>query len=120
MALLSGSDDISVPVTHTFPAGSSKKEPGVTPSVDITIEYKKWSEIAEACGESRLYGGMHFGNSVSAANEMCSNFINPVVDNSKKLKAGDASGALADKTQAIEVTPKRKANNNKSRRLRTG
>lgn len=120
MTLLSGSNDISVPVIHTFPAGSSKNEPGLTPSADITIEFKKWSEITELCGESRLWGGMHFSASVDTANSMCSNFINSVVDNSKKLKDGDASGSLARKDQAIEVSPKRKAGNNKGRGLRSG
>jgi hypothetical protein len=119
MALLSGSDDIAVPVVHTFTAGSSKREPGVTPSTDITIEFTKWSEIAAICGESRLYGGMHFGKSVTAANDMCSNFINPVVENANKLKAGDSSGALAGKDDEIEVSPKRKAGNNKGRKLRS-
>jgi hypothetical protein len=63
---------------------------------------------------------MHFRESVSAANEMCSGFINSVVDNSKKLKNGDASGSFASKDQAIEVSPKRKAGNNKGRGLRSG
>ena len=49
------------------PAGSSVIEPEVTPATDITISFNTWTEYEETCGESRLWGGVHFRPSVTAA-----------------------------------------------------
>lgn len=95
LQLLTGKDDIAMPLVQIFEAGSSKKEKGVTPSANITVEYNKWSEIAQACGESRLYGGMHFEDAVEAGNDLCTEFVNPVVDNAFLLRSGDPAGAFA-------------------------
>ncbi|MBL7780636.1 MAG: phosphatase PAP2 family protein [Saprospiraceae bacterium] len=46
----------------TVPAGSSKVEPGLTPSSDITLEWQGFSDAAEQAGYSRLVGGIHFSN----------------------------------------------------------
>lgn len=76
LQLLTGQDDIAFPLTETFEAGTSKTEEGVTPANDITIEYNKWSDIAIDCGESRLYGGMHFDEAIaefSANSAPCKN-----------------------------------------------
>jgi hypothetical protein len=60
-----GSDDLGWSVDA--PAGSSRIEPGVTPSQDITLgPWATWSEFEEQCGLSRLWGGVHFMASVEA------------------------------------------------------
>lgn len=39
---------------------------------------------------------MHFEKAVTAANELCSGFIDPVVEKAELLKLGNASGAFAE------------------------
>jgi hypothetical protein len=54
-----GSDALnwSVPA----PMGSSRIEPGVTPASDITLgPWTTWSDFEHECGQSRLWGGVHF------------------------------------------------------------
>jgi hypothetical protein len=55
-----------------FPPGSSQVEPGVVPADELTLFYPNMDAMAHAGGQSRLDGGMHFGESVPAAEEMCS------------------------------------------------
>lgn len=64
-----GSDDLgwSVPV----PKGSSRFEPGVTPATDITLgPFVTWTQLAEECGMSRLWGGVHFRRAIEAGLEI--------------------------------------------------
>ncbi len=44
----------------TFPAGSSKVEPGLTPASDLTLTWATFSGAANQAGISRRYGGIHF------------------------------------------------------------
>jgi len=44
----------------TFAVGSSRIEPGVTPTQNITLSWNTFSEAAAEAGMSRLYGGIHF------------------------------------------------------------
>jgi hypothetical protein len=43
----------------TFPAGSSKIEPG-TPSSPVTLQWETFTDAANQAGISRRYGGIHF------------------------------------------------------------
>jgi len=70
--LVSGKDDVDVPLVAKFAAGSSRIEPGITPSKDITLSWSKWSDIYEACAQSRLNGGVHFTASIPAGRNLCS------------------------------------------------
>lgn len=49
------------------PAGSSLVEPGVTPAVDTDLVYETFTEFAETCGQSRVWGGVHFEDAVLAS-----------------------------------------------------
>lgn len=64
-------DDISIddpfPTTLTFPAGSSK-------ATAVTVSFVSFREVRDACGESRLDGGIHFEASVPASYELCNGF----------------------------------------------
>jgi hypothetical protein len=44
----------------TLRAGSSKVEPGLVPSRDVTLVWPTFSEAADQAGMSRRYGGIHF------------------------------------------------------------
>jgi hypothetical protein len=59
-----GSDDFGwvVPVA----AGSSLVEPGITPAVDINLEYETFTDFMTTCGYSRLWGGVHFEDAILA------------------------------------------------------
>ena len=52
--------------TVPYAAGSSFVEPGVTPAQDIVLHYQTWEDMKQACGISRLYGGVHFFDSIPA------------------------------------------------------
>jgi hypothetical protein len=47
--------------------GSSFVEPGTTPASDIELHFATWTEFAEICGESRLWGGLHFQAAIDVA-----------------------------------------------------
>jgi hypothetical protein len=44
----------------TFPAGSSKFEPGAVPASDLTLTWTTFKDAADQAGMSRRYGGIHF------------------------------------------------------------
>jgi hypothetical protein len=44
----------------TFPARSSRVEPGLVPSSDLTLTWATFSDAAAQAGISRRYGGIHF------------------------------------------------------------
>lgn len=44
----------------TIPAGSSRVEPGTTPSRDVTLSWATFDAAADEAGMSRRYGGIHF------------------------------------------------------------
>ena len=79
-----------------LPPGSSKMEPGVSPAESLEMFYTKWSEVQHTCGQSRLYGGMHFSKAIPAGEELCTGVASLIVERANLLKDGDANGALAD------------------------
>jgi hypothetical protein len=44
----------------TFPSGSSKTEPGLTPKREVTLFWATFTDAANQAGISRRYGGIHF------------------------------------------------------------
>jgi hypothetical protein len=42
-----------------FPKGASEIQPGIVPANDYTIQFLTWSDMADTCGYSRQYGGIH-------------------------------------------------------------
>ena len=55
-----------------FPAGNSSVEPGLTPVESTCLTYPSSIELAKACSQSRLDGGMHFEAAVSNGETLCS------------------------------------------------
>jgi hypothetical protein len=68
MRRLLGTDALgfSVPV----PTGSSRVEPGVTPAADLLLSWDTWTDLENDCGQSRLWGGVHFSASIPAGMEI--------------------------------------------------
>lgn len=58
LRLFTGSDTFGASVT--FPVGSSKIEPGLTPSHPVTLQWNTFTDAANQAGISRRYGGIHF------------------------------------------------------------
>jgi hypothetical protein len=58
LKLVTGSDRFGG--AATFPAGSSKVEPGLVPSKDLALTWATFSGAADQAGISRRYGGIHF------------------------------------------------------------
>ena len=58
LALFAGSDHFGESVT--LPVGSSKIEPGLTPSKPVVFRWETFTEAADEAGMSRRYGGIHF------------------------------------------------------------
>jgi hypothetical protein len=58
LRLFTGGDTFGDSVT--LPAGSSKIEPGLTPSQPVTLRWKTFTDAANEAGISRRYGGIHF------------------------------------------------------------
>lgn len=46
-------------------------QPGVVPAKDISVTFESMEELRDACGESRLWGGMHYTASVPDSYELC-------------------------------------------------
>ncbi len=53
------------------PKGSSLVEPGVTPATDIVLQFDTWSQFEQQCGQSRLWGGVHFQPAIDASKPVC-------------------------------------------------
>lgn len=51
-------------------AGSSVYEQG-EPAANIPIGYSTWSDYVDDCGQSRVWGGLHFQDAVDASMEAC-------------------------------------------------
>jgi hypothetical protein len=58
LALWAGSDRFGDSVS--IPAGSSKIEPGITPTQTITLKRDTFTDAADEAGMSLRYGGIHF------------------------------------------------------------
>lgn len=59
-----GSDELdwTVPV----PQGASTVEPGLVPAEGLKLHFATWTALADACGNSRVWGGVHFPAAVTA------------------------------------------------------
>jgi uncharacterized protein DUF6851/vanadium-dependent haloperoxidase-like protein len=58
LATWTGSDRFGY--TVTLPAGSSKIEPGSTPTHPVVLRWETFTDAADEAGTSRRYGGIHF------------------------------------------------------------
>ncbi len=66
--LFLGSDNLNY--TVPVPAGSSQVEPGLTPAAPLDIHFATWSDFEADCGNSRIWAGVHFPDSVPAGQDI--------------------------------------------------
>ena len=64
-----GSDTLGWTVPYA--KGSSRVEPGVTPASDTALNFETWTKFENECGQSRLWGGVHFQAAIDASKPMC-------------------------------------------------
>ncbi len=64
-----GSDALGWSVPYA--RGASRIEPGVTPAHDTALTFETWTKFEENCGQSRLWGGVHFQAAIDASKPMC-------------------------------------------------
>ncbi|WBB61872.1 hypothetical protein O7599_04790 [Streptomyces sp. WMMC500] len=57
-------DSEEVNWTLEFKAHKSLTEPGIVPARDLKVHFTTWSELNKACAESRVWGGVHFRETV--------------------------------------------------------
>jgi hypothetical protein len=77
-------------LSATFPAGSSRIEPGLTPSAPITLTWRTLSEAAAQAGLSRRYGGIHFESGDLAGRTLGRRVARLVWAKSRQLFDGDS------------------------------
>eukprot|EP00752_Nemacystus_decipiens_P008074 g7217.t1 len=60
------------------------------------VVFSRWSEISEMCGQSRVWGGMHFEGAVPAGAELCGGggMAESISNSIDALLGGDASAAV--------------------------
>lgn len=54
-----------------YARGASRIEPGVTPAQDTTLSFDTWTQFEQNCGQSRLWGGVHFQAAIDASRPLC-------------------------------------------------
>ena len=91
LELWTGKPDFGASVI--FPAGSSKIEPGVTPSKDTTLEWPTFAAAADQAGMSRRYGGIHFRSGDLAGRKLGRMVADKVWQKSSSLFSGSVSGS---------------------------
>ena len=96
-----GTDELNWSVS--YPAGTSRIEPGVTPAQDTTLTFATWTAFAEDCGQSRHWGGVHFTAAVEASAAYCSVFGDMAYD--YYLTLMDGSAPLRKPASALAVDP---------------
>ncbi len=105
MRRVTGSDALNWNIT--FPAGSSRIEPGITPKTDIVLNFPTWTDFAQNCGQSRVWGGVHFQAAVDASAAICSEFGDMAYDYYSTIM--DGSAELRPPSQALSPDPWRAA-----------
>ncbi|WP_345423753.1 vanadium-dependent haloperoxidase [Halioxenophilus aromaticivorans] len=87
--LFLGTDLLQYPVN--YPAGSSRIEPGVTPASDTTLVFDTWTDLAQDCGQSRLWAGVHFRSAIDESMAFCPRFGDMAVEYMDSLIKGTAA-----------------------------
>lgn len=65
--------------SFTIAAGASQIQPGVVPTVALTLSWPTWQAMANSAGLSRQYGGIHC-NSAHLGSQAAANALTPIVE----------------------------------------
>ncbi|MCY3573201.1 MAG: hypothetical protein OXG92_06255 [Chloroflexi bacterium] len=98
---LTGTDELNWSVS--YPAGTSRIEPGVTPARDTTLTFATWTDFAKDCGDSRNWSGVHFLPAVENSAESCNVFGDMAYEYFLTLMDGTAPPRQP--AQATQVDP---------------
>ncbi len=98
---LSGTDELNWSVS--YPAGTSRIEPGITPANDMTLTFETWTDFTQDCGQSRHWSGVHFTHAVEASAAYCSIFGDMAYEYFLTLMDGTAP--LRAAAQALSPDP---------------
>ncbi|MEU3794775.1 DUF6851 domain-containing protein [Streptomyces fructofermentans] len=60
--------------TYDFPAGSGQTEPGIVPAKDTKLHWENWTDFTRDCGNSRVWGGVHFQTTINRSIEWGAQF----------------------------------------------
>jgi hypothetical protein len=82
--------------TVPYAKGSSRIEPGVTPAADTALQFPTWTAFETDCGQSRLWGGVHFPAAIEASKPMCRAIGNRAYHYVNSLIAGTPRWATND------------------------
>jgi len=100
-----------------FIQGNSRREFGLTPRRNTSINIDTWTEFELTCGSSRLWGGVHFVDAVEEGNrigneigKIATEFVRRHI-NPKNPPQGPVVGPLArgPKSQPLRAAPTRAA-----------
>ncbi|MDE0090265.1 MAG: hypothetical protein OXP12_02780 [Thaumarchaeota archaeon] len=68
---INGNDNRDDDLAGILRAGTSVHEPGTTPANNLLISFNTWTEYKDACGDSRVWSGVHFRDAVDASLNLC-------------------------------------------------
>jgi len=95
-----------------FIQGNSRREFGITPSRNTSINIDTWTEFELTCGSSRLWGGVHFVDAVEEGNRIGNEIGKIAVDfvrgkiNPQSPPEGPVVGPLArQKSEPLRQAP---------------
>lgn len=98
---LTGTDQLNWSVS--YPAGTSRIEPGITPARDMTLTFDTWTDFADDCGQSRYWGGVHFLPAVDSSAAFCRVFGDMAYE--YLLTLMDGTAPPREPAQALAVDP---------------
>jgi hypothetical protein len=87
--LYTGSDTLGA--SWSMPAGGSSIEPGVTPHQAVTLTWATFTDAALQCGQSRIYGGVHFQPAIDLSEALGRKVADTVWARAQSLFVGQTS-----------------------------
>lgn len=83
-----------------------KVQPGVVPAENVVVTFENMEELRNVCGDSRLWGGMHYTASVPDSYELCDGVGMAGYEMMKKLLLSGGGATfedLMDEAQGITL-----------------
>lgn len=91
--LFLGSDELGW--TIHYAQGSSQVEPGITPAADMALTFDTWTRFEAECGQSRLWGGVHFQAAIDSSKALC----RAIARGAYRFLSGHIDGSAAHETR---------------------
>jgi hypothetical protein len=87
MRELHGENSLAFEVNYA--TGTSSVEPSITPATDTTFGWNNWSDVDYDCGQSRLWAGVHFPDSIPAGQKIGRDIATRTLSLIEELLAGN-------------------------------